>query len=180
MPKLNTDKAPNQVNNGLLRLGEVEQVTETLTKHLHIDLTVVDASQRFLDALKGISEPEEKRKRIGRMFIEVFQETALKLSEAAAESPNVGDIGWLLQGTLYPDVVSVSGVDIPLFGLRREVQDIPWLFRILQGLIYALKLVVLTPNRLRVSLSKVDRVPVHSYVLMTIRFFGLDEVRICC
>ncbi|CAF9913608.1 GMP synthase (glutamine-hydrolyzing) [Imshaugia aleurites] len=93
------------VNNGLLRLGEVEQVTETLTKHLHIDLTVVDASQRFLDALEGISEPEEKRKRIGRMFIEVFQETALKLSEAAAESPNVGDIGWLLQGTLYPDVI---------------------------------------------------------------------------
>lgn len=93
------------VNNGLLRQDEVQTVHQTLTKHLGINLTVVDASERFLTDLKGVTEPEQKRKIIGRDFIEIFQETAQRIAAAAAGSPRSGDIEWLLQGTLYPDVI---------------------------------------------------------------------------
>ena len=93
------------VDNGLLRLNEAESVRNTLTQGLGINLTVVDATERFLTALKGVSEPETKRKIIGGQFIEVFQETALKISVEAVGSPNAGKIDWLLQGTLYPDVI---------------------------------------------------------------------------
>lgn len=92
------------VENGLLRLGEAESVKKQLTEHLGIQLTVVDASQRFLGQLRDISDPEQKRKIIGRVFIEVFQETAENI-EAAAETSKAGKIEWLLQGTLYPDVI---------------------------------------------------------------------------
>lgn len=96
------------VDNGLLRLGEAQDVEKTLSSYLKINLTVVDASQRFLDALKGVTEPEEKRRVIGRNFIEVFQETAKKIEAAVADSPKgakEGNIEWLLQGTLYPDAL---------------------------------------------------------------------------
>ena len=93
------------VDNGLLRLNEVESVQQTLTQGLGINLTVVDASERFLADLKGVFEPEEKRKIIGRNFIEIFQEEAKKVAAAAAGSPQAGEIEWLLQGTLYPDVI---------------------------------------------------------------------------
>ena len=93
------------VDNGLLRQGEAETVQKTLSKDLGIDLTVVDARQRFLDALKGVTEPEKKRKIIGNNFIEVFQEKAKAMEEAAANTPQAGEIEWLLQGTLYPDVI---------------------------------------------------------------------------
>ncbi|KAL8659201.1 MAG: hypothetical protein Q9226_000539 [Calogaya cf. arnoldii] len=93
------------VNNGLLRHNEVETVHQTLTSHLGINLTVIDATERFLADLKGVSDPEKKRKIIGRNFIEVFQETAKKIAKEAAGSPNAGDIDWLLQGTLYPDII---------------------------------------------------------------------------
>ncbi|KAK3174487.1 GMP synthase (glutamine-hydrolyzing) [Lepraria neglecta] len=94
------------VDNGLLRQDEAKIVHKTLTDHLGIQLTVVDASQRFLGELKGVTDPEQKRKTIGRNFIEVFQEEAHKLEKAAANSLNAGDIEWLLQGTLqYPDVI---------------------------------------------------------------------------
>ena len=93
------------VNNGLLRLNEAESVHQTLTKHLGINLTVIDASARFLGDLKGVFEPEEKRKIIGRNFIGVFQETAQSIAASAAGSSAAGDIEWLLQGTLYPDVI---------------------------------------------------------------------------
>ncbi len=66
---------------------------------------MVDASQRFLHGLLDVAESEMKRKIIGRIFIEVFQETAKKLEEEAAGSSKAGDIEWLLQGTLYPDVI---------------------------------------------------------------------------
>lgn len=117
------------VNNGLLRDGEVQEVQETLTSSLGIQLTVVDASQRFLDALVGQIQPEMKRKIIGRIFIEVFQEAGKKLEEEAAGSSKAGDIEWLLQGTLYPDVVSNPGVKIPLSGLNYEFQGMSWLSR---------------------------------------------------
>jgi GMP synthase (glutamine-hydrolysing) len=93
------------VDNGVLRLNEVENVQQTLTQNLGINLTVVNASDRFLGDLKGILEPEEKRKIIGRNFIQVFQEEAKKIAAAAAGSPKAGEIEWLLQGTLYPDVI---------------------------------------------------------------------------
>ncbi|KAL8640956.1 MAG: hypothetical protein Q9228_002178 [Teloschistes exilis] len=93
------------VDNGVLRLNEAKIVHKTLTEHLGINLTVIDASTRFLTDLKGVTEPEQKRKIIGRNFIEVFQETAKKIAAEAAGSSRAGEIEWLLQGTLYPDVI---------------------------------------------------------------------------
>ncbi|KAE8447706.1 GMP synthase (glutamine-hydrolyzing) [Mollisiaceae sp. DMI_Dod_QoI] len=94
------------VDNGCMRLYECEQVKETLTKHLGINLTVVDASDLFLDGLKGITDnPEAKRKFIGGKFIDVFEAEALKIEKEAENSPQAGRIEWFLQGTLYPDVI---------------------------------------------------------------------------
>ena len=93
------------VNNGLLRLDEAESVHGTLTANLGINLTVVDAADRFLTSLKGVTDPEMKRKIIGKNFIDVFQETASSIAAEAEGSPNAGPIEWLLQGTLYPDVI---------------------------------------------------------------------------
>ena len=87
------------VNNGLLRENEAEEVQKTFRENYQIDLIYVDAEKRFLDKLKGISEPEKKRKIIGYEFIEVFEEEAKKIKDAE----------FLAQGTLYPDVIeSVS------------------------------------------------------------------------
>ncbi|RAL07582.1 GMP synthase (glutamine-hydrolyzing) [Aspergillus homomorphus CBS 101889] len=91
------------VNNGCMRLNECDIVSETLNKHLGINLTVVDASKRFLDGLKGVTDPEKKRKFIGGTFIDVFEEEAQKI-EAEAEHAGA-KIKWFLQGTLYPDVI---------------------------------------------------------------------------
>jgi len=83
-----------------MRLHETETVFETLTKGLGINLTVVDASETFLNKLKGVTDPEKKRKIIGNTFIEVFEVEAEKIK------PKSGDeIEYLLQGTLYPDVI---------------------------------------------------------------------------
>lgn len=93
------------VDNGVLRMNEAETAHQTLTQGLGINLIVVDATERFLTALQGVSEPEQKRRIIGKIFIDVFQETARKIAAAAADSPKAGEIEWLLQGTLYPDVI---------------------------------------------------------------------------
>ena len=88
------------VDHGLLRLHERDQVETTFRRHLGIDLRVVDAADLFLQRLAGVADPEEKRRRIGHTFIDVFE----------AEARQVGpDVGFLVQGTLYPDVIeSVS------------------------------------------------------------------------
>jgi GMP synthase (glutamine-hydrolysing) len=87
------------VDNGLLREGEAEQVVATFRETLHLNLVAVDARERFLEALEGVTDPEKKRKTIGRVFIEVFEEEAAKVDHAR----------YLVQGTLYPDVIeSVS------------------------------------------------------------------------
>ncbi len=87
------------VDNGLLRKGEAESVVATFRDAFKIKLIHVDASARFLDQLRGVTDPETKRKRIGAEFIAVFEEEARKL----------GHFPWLAQGTLYPDVIeSVS------------------------------------------------------------------------
>ena len=89
------------VDHGLLRMGEAEEV-ETALRELGVNLTVVEASARFLEALEGVTDPEEKRKIIGREFIEVFSAEAKK---QAAQ----GELTFLAQGTLYPDVIESAG-----------------------------------------------------------------------
>ena len=94
------------VDNGLLRLNEAETVKATMLRDLHINLTVVDAGELFLSRLKGVTDdPEKKRRIIGNTFIEVFQEKANQIAAEAAGSSQAGEIEWLLQGTLYPDVI---------------------------------------------------------------------------
>src|SRR5688500_9544134 len=88
------------VDTGLLRLHERDQVERTFRAHLGIDLVTVDASDRFLAALAGVSDPEEKRRRIGHTFIDVFEDAA-EHSRGPAEQ----DARFLVQGTLYPDVI---------------------------------------------------------------------------
>ncbi|RFU80292.1 gmp synthase [Trichoderma arundinaceum] len=97
------------VDNGVMRLNECEQVKETLDKHLGINLTVVNGAELFLSRLKGVNEPEKKRKIIGATFIDLFQQEALRIEKEAEDTPNAGPVEWFLQGTLYPDVIeSVS------------------------------------------------------------------------
>ncbi|KAL8286557.1 hypothetical protein RQP46_004574 [Phenoliferia psychrophenolica] len=94
------------VDNGVLRTNEASQVHKMLCEDLGVNLTVIDASELFLGKLKGILDPEQKRKIIGNTFIEIFQEEALKLDEKFKAAGGVdGEIEWLLQGTLYPDVI---------------------------------------------------------------------------
>ncbi|PVU98165.1 hypothetical protein BB561_000083 [Smittium simulii] len=92
------------VDNGVMRLNECEQVKETLGSQLGINLRVVDASDIFLGKLKGVTDPEKKRKIIGNTFIEVFETESHKIDEECKNS-GAGKIEFLLQGTLYPDVI---------------------------------------------------------------------------
>ena len=87
------------VDTGLLRLGEGDQVMATLARHLGVHVVRVDAGPRFLAALEGVSDPERKRKIIGNLFIEIFEEAAGR--ERGIE--------WLAQGTIYPDVIESAG-----------------------------------------------------------------------
>jgi GMP synthase (glutamine-hydrolysing) len=87
------------VDNGLLRLNEAEQVMQTFAKNLGVKVIHVDASDKFLGDLAGVSDPEAKRKIIGREFVEVFQQESAKLPQAK----------WLAQGTIYPDVIESAG-----------------------------------------------------------------------
>jgi len=87
------------VDNGLLRYQEGDQVMATFAEHMGVRVIRVDAEARFLKALNGVTDPEQKRKIIGNLFIEVFEEEAAKLSNAR----------WLAQGTIYPDVIESAG-----------------------------------------------------------------------
>jgi GMP synthase (glutamine-hydrolysing) len=87
------------VDTGMLRYREPEQVMATFAQHMGVRVIKVDARERFLAALKGVSDPEEKRKVIGNMFIDVFEEQAR----------DMGDAKWLAQGTIYPDVIESAG-----------------------------------------------------------------------
>jgi GMP synthase (glutamine-hydrolysing) len=92
------------VDNGVLRYGEADAVVSTFRSHFHIPLTHVDAADEFLDALAGVTDPEEKRKIIGHIFIDVFKR----------EAEQIEDAHFLAQGTLYPDVIeSVSPIGGP-------------------------------------------------------------------
>jgi GMP synthase (glutamine-hydrolysing) len=87
------------VDNGLLRLNEGDQVMDVFADHLGVTVIRVNAQDRFLSALSGIVDPEDKRKTIGRLFVEIFEEEASRLE----------DIRWLAQGTIYPDVIESAG-----------------------------------------------------------------------
>jgi GMP synthase (glutamine-hydrolysing) len=89
------------VDNGLLRRGEGDRVVDVMSKQRDIRLVHVDATDQFLEALRGVVDPEEKRRRIGRTFIRVFEDQARRL----------GDIDFLAQGTLYPDVIESTSHD---------------------------------------------------------------------
>jgi GMP synthase (glutamine-hydrolysing) len=108
------------VDHGLLRENEAEQVVETFAGHFHVPLVHVQAQQRFLSRLAGVSDPEEKRKIVGEEFIRVFEEEASQLSigarsEAAransGRANTLGDVRFLVQGTLYSDVIESGGAE---------------------------------------------------------------------
>ncbi len=107
------------VDNGLLRKGEREYVERLYQRHFHIDLRVVDAAGLFLRRLKGVSEPEQKRKIIGRTFVEVFEKSLKEFGQKAE---------FLGQGTLYPDViesVSIAGNPASLIKTHHNVGGLP-------------------------------------------------------
>ena len=120
------------VNHGLLRKGEPEQVRDTL-KRMNLKTIYVDASERFLRGLKGISEPEEKRKIIGEEFAQVF-------TEAAKEH---GEFEWLAQGTLYPDVIESGQTGSPASRIKthHNVAGLPeWIkFKLVEPLRFLYK-----------------------------------------
>ncbi len=97
------------VNTGMLRKNEFADTLEMLRDRLGLRVIGVDASDRFLDKLVGVTDPEQKRKIIGREFIAVFAGEAQKLQRGEAH----GEIGWLVQGTLYPDVIESVSVKGP-------------------------------------------------------------------
>lgn len=103
------------VNHGLLRKGEAEQVLTTFREQFKIKLVYVDASRRFLDKLAGVTDPERKRKIIGEEFIRVFEE----------ESAKLGQIDYLVQGTLYPDVVESGTATAAVIKSHHNVGGLP-------------------------------------------------------
>jgi GMP synthase (glutamine-hydrolysing) len=103
------------VNNGLMRKGESEEVVEVFGKQLGANLIYVDATDRFLDKLAGIEEPEEKRKIIGNEFIYVFEEEARKLT----------DVKFLAQGTIYPDIIESGTKTVKAVKSHHNVGGLP-------------------------------------------------------
>jgi GMP synthase (glutamine-hydrolysing) len=103
------------VDTGLMRAGEGEQVEETFLKQFAIDLVHVRAAERFLHALGGLTDPEEKRKVIGQLFIRLFEEVALERKDAK----------YLVQGTLYPDVIESGTADAATIKSHHNVGGLP-------------------------------------------------------
>ncbi len=99
------------VNNGVLRKDEFAKVQKTMREQLGLNVVAVDASERFLAKLAGVTDPETKRKVIGNEFIAVFDDEAKKIFEAEKSAGE--EIAWLVQGTLYPDVIESSSVHGP-------------------------------------------------------------------
>lgn len=103
------------VNHGFLRKKEAEDVRRTFTEHFDINLVYIDASKRFLDRMRGVTAPEEKRKTIGEEFVRVFEE----------ESSKLGDFRFLAQGTLYPDVIESGTRDAARIKTHHNVGGLP-------------------------------------------------------
>ncbi len=122
------------VDNGLMRQGEANSVGAAVGSELGVKLIVVDARQRFLDGLQGIQDPEEKRRIVGRTFIEVFREEAARL----------GGVSFLAQGTTYPDVIESAGRERPGAGRIKTHHNVGGLpttpgFELLEPLRYLFK-----------------------------------------
>ncbi|OGW37274.1 MAG: glutamine-hydrolyzing GMP synthase [Nitrospirae bacterium RBG_13_39_12] len=117
------------VDNGVLRTGEAKKVEETLRKHFHMNISFVNASERFLKKLTGVIDPERKRKIIGNEFIKVFEEKAKKIKRA----------GFLAQGTLYPDVIE----SVPFKGPSATIKS----HHNVGGLLKRMKLKLIEPLR---------------------------------
>jgi GMP synthase (glutamine-hydrolysing) len=103
------------VDHGLLRKGEAEQVEDTFRRHFHINLIHVQAQERFLRRLEGVTDPEAKRKTIGEEFIRVFEEVASRLE----------DTPFLVQGTLYPDIIESGTRDAARIKSHHNVGGLP-------------------------------------------------------
>jgi GMP synthase (glutamine-hydrolysing) len=103
------------VDHGLLRSGEATQVEEAFRSHFDVELIHVKAADRFLEQLEGVTDPERKRKIIGETFIRVFEETAA----------TVGDAGFLVQGTLYPDVIESGSGSAATIKTHHNVGGLP-------------------------------------------------------
>ncbi len=115
------------VNNGVLRSKEAEVVQRVFGENFHMKLKYVDASKRFLDQLKGVTDPERKRKIIGQEFVKVFEEATTKLT-AARPRKQTGRFKFLAQGTLYPDViesVAIAGNPAALIKSHHNVGGLP-------------------------------------------------------
>ena len=114
------------VNHGFLRKGEAEQVVKTFREGFHMNLVYVDASERFMKRLTGVTDPESKRKIIGEEFIRVFE----------AEAAKLGEIEFLVQGTLYPDVVESGTATAAVIKSHHNVGGLPedMKFRLLEPL----------------------------------------------
>src|ERR687893_366437 len=104
------------VDTGLMRAGEAEQVEDTFRRQFQVDLVQVKASDRFLEALEGVTDPEQKRKAIGETFIRVFEESAKELGKGAR---------FLVQGTLYPDVIESGTRDAAKIKSHHNVGGLP-------------------------------------------------------
>ncbi len=103
------------VNHGFLRKGEAEQVVKTFRDGMHMNLIYVDATERFMNRMAGVTEPEKKRKIIGEEFIRVFE----------AEAAKLGDIEFLVQGTLYPDVIESGTQTAAVIKSHHNVGGLP-------------------------------------------------------
>ena len=103
------------VDNGLLRKGEADQVEQVFREEFHMNLIRVDAQKRFLEKLKGVTDPERKRKIIGEEFIRVFEEEASKL----------GKIDYLVQGTIYPDIIESGTGNSSVVKTHHNVRGLP-------------------------------------------------------
>ena len=117
------------VDNGVLRTGESKKVEETLRRHFHMKVKCIGASERFLTKLKGIVDPELKRKKIGNEFIKVFEQEAKKIK----------GVEFLAQGTLYPDVIE----SVPLRGPSAKIKS----HHNVGGLLKRMKLKLIEPLR---------------------------------
>jgi GMP synthase (glutamine-hydrolysing) len=116
------------VNNGLLRAREAETVQEVFGKHFRIKLKYVDASKQFLSKLRGVTDPERKRKIIGKEFIQVFDDSVIELTKSGKRKAESGKYKFLAQGTLYPDVIEsvpIAGNPAALIKSHHNVGGLP-------------------------------------------------------
>ena len=113
------------VDTGLMRAGESEQVEETFRRQFQIDLVHVKAADRFLEALNDVIDPERKRKIIGETFIRVFEETARDFIGRPEDGPGEQLARFLVQGTLYPDIIESGTKDAAKIKSHHNVGGLP-------------------------------------------------------